>query len=246
MNIIGIIPARYASDRFPGKVLVDIDGLSMVQRVYQQASQAPSLTQVVVATDHQEIHDHVKSFGGEVCMTGDHHRSGTERCQEALDLQQQEFDFVVNIQGDEPFIKPEQIEDLASQLNEQVQIATLAKKITDPQLLLDPNLVKVIVNHLGQAQYFSRSPLPYHRNLNTQEWLRHHDYFGHVGIYAYGREVLAKITSLPVAPWEQAEGLEQLRWLYHGYAITVFQTEYESLGIDTPEDLQRALKSQAS
>ena len=176
-------------------------------------------------------------------MTRVDHRSGTDRCQEALSLQGQEFDFIVNIQGDEPFIKPQQIEDLAAGLNPDIQIATLAKKITDPQLLQDPNLVKVIFQDQGQAQYFSRSPLPYQRNIDTDQWIEHHDYYGHIGIYAYRSDILNRITQLPAAAWEQAEGLEQLRWLYHGYTIKVFETDHESLGIDTPDDLQKALKS---
>lgn len=242
MDIIGIIPARFASNRFPGKALADIDGTSMIQRVYDQASKAQTLKKVIVATDHQEIYQHVRDFGGEVYMTDKDHPSGTDRCHEALLHQPHHYDFVVNIQGDEPFIQPRQIEDLTSQLHEGIQLATLAKKISNVQQLTDTNLVKVIINQAGKAAYFSRIPLPFVRNHPQHEWLNHQQFYSHVGIYAYRQDVLKEITGLEVSPWERSEGLEQLRWLYYGYAISVFQTEYDSMGIDTPEDLKKALQ----
>ncbi len=242
MKILGIIPARYTSNRFPGKALVDVAGKSMVQRVYLQASKAQTLNKVMVATDHEDIFQHVTDFGGSVCMTDSRHPSGTDRCYEALTQQSQEYDFVVNIQGDEPFIKPQQIEDLTSHLNPDIELATLVKIIDDPQQLSSPNLVKVVVNASGQAAYFSRTPIPYTRNEPVDRWLDHQKYYGHIGIYAYRRDILQKVTSLKIAPWELSEGLEQLRWLYHGYTISVFQTAYESMGIDTPEDLVQALR----
>ncbi len=213
----------------------------MVQRVYRQVSRVSALDKVIVATDHSEIFEHVHQFGGDVYMTSPHHPSGTDRCREALNLLSENYDFIVNIQGDEPFIDPQQIMDLTSNLNSQIQIATLAKKITDRRSLENPNEVKVIFDKLGKAKYFSRSPLPHCRDMPVEAWSSSFDYYRHVGIYAYREDVLQEITSLDVAPWEKAEGLEQLRWLYHGYQVDVFITQHQSLGIDTPEDLKKAL-----
>lgn len=246
MRILGIIPARYTSSRFPGKALVNIEGKSMVQRVYEQAKKARTLDQVAVATDDSRIYQHVKDFGGEVHMTDASHMSGTERCCEVLEKQSQSFDFAINIQGDEPFIKPQQIEDLTASLGEQIQIATLAKRIDDSRSLDNPHEVKVIFNHQGHANYFSRSPLPYCKDLPKDKWLEKQSYYRHIGIYGYRQDILRTITRLPVTPWELSEGLEQLRWLYHGIQIAVFTTEYQSVGIDTPEDLERVLRSNLS
>ncbi len=243
MSVVGIIPARYASHRFPAKALVDIKGQSMIQRVYAQASQVNALDAVVVATDHAEIFDHVKGFGGNVCMTDVNHRSGTDRCFEAAQALNTSFDFVINIQGDEPFIHPQQIDDLARALQPTTEIATQANIIKDPQSLSNPNEVKVLINKHQKAAYFSRSAIPYIRDFEIDQWLKHHDYYRHVGIYAYRYDILQKITALPASSWEQAEGLEQLRWLQNGYEISVFTTEYLSYGIDTPDDLQRVIKT---
>ena len=246
MRVAGIIPVRFQSTRFPGKALVDIQGKSMVQRVYQQASHTKGLDKVVVATDHHKIFEHVQEFGGNVCMTSEHHPSGTDRCREALEQMDETFDFVVNIQGDEPFINPRQIEELIQGLSPSVQIATQARIIEDPQKLLDPNCVKVIMNPQGQAIYFSRTPIPYQRNVPQDLWLDQFTYYQHIGLYAYHRDALQQITELPVSPLEKAEGLEQLRWLENSFSIKVLTTEYYADGIDTPEDLEKALSLHGS
>lgn len=241
MNILGIIPARYASTRFPAKPLADLGGLSMIRRVYTQAKKSSLLTKVVVATDHEEIFNHVADFGGEVCMTSAHHASGTDRCYEVLSKENSSFDYVINIQGDEPFIAPEQIDLLASLLDGDAELATLIKKIDSVEQLFNPNLVKVVVNKNSEALYFSRSPIPYFRNLDQAEWVTHHTYFKHIGMYGYRNTVLEKITRLSISSLEKAESLEQLRWLENGFNIKVKETDIETLGIDTPEDLKNAL-----
>lgn len=242
MKIIGIIPARYASTRFPAKSLAVINGKSMIRRVYEQVSQSSSLNDVVVATDHQEIYDHVKTFGGAVCMTKDTHVSGTDRCHEALTQQKTRYDYVINIQGDEPFIQPEQIDLLAGMLDGVTEIATLAKAITQTELLFNPNVVKVVVSSAMEALYFSRSPIPHVRNASESEWLSKHKFFKHIGMYAYRTDVLERITRLSVSSLEKAESLEQLRWLENGFRIRIAETHTETIGIDTPEDLEHALK----
>ncbi len=243
MDIIGIIPARYASTRFPAKALVDIGGKSMIQRVVEQARQAASLTAVVVATDDARIYDHVRGFGGEVVMTGTHHQSGTDRCQEVVEQLSRAYPYVVNIQGDEPFIQPRQIDLLTSVLDGVTELATLVKAITDPAVLLNPNSPKVVVSQtngtLREALYFSRQPIPYQRNqpVDGATWLQHHTYWKHIGLYAYRTDILAQITKLPPSSLETSESLEQLRWLENGYRIRVVETDLESYGIDTPNDL---------
>lgn len=241
MNILGLIPARYASTRFPAKPLVDIAGKSMIQRVYEQAKKSSSLSRVVVATDHTGIFEHVQGFGGEVCMTREEHVSGTDRCYEALTLQKGSFDYVINIQGDEPFIQPDQIDLLASALNGVTEIATLIKAIDSDELLFNPNIVKVVISHTQEALYFSRSPIPHIRNTAEAEWRSKHTFFKHIGMYAYRADILQKLTQLPVSSLERAESLEQLRWLENGFRIVTAQTHTETTGIDTPEDLQRVL-----
>ena len=241
MKIIGIIPARYDSSRFPAKALADINGKPMVQWVWERARACAALEEVVVATDHPAIFEAVEKAGGKVCMTSDAHQSGTDRCQEALKQQSEAYDYVINIQGDEPFIDPEQIKTLASLLDGQVELATLMKRIKDPAYLFNPNVVKVVSNAMGQALYFSRSPIPHIRNKAEDDWLKEHAFYKHIGIYAYRTDVLEKITILPSSSLEQAESLEQLRWLQAGFRIQLAETLLESMGIDTPEDLQRAL-----
>jgi 3-deoxy-manno-octulosonate cytidylyltransferase (CMP-KDO synthetase) len=241
-SIIGIIPARYASTRFPAKALAMINGKTMVQRVYEQTLQAHTLQKVVIATDHQQIYEHVQSFGGQVVMTSPDHPSGTDRCYEALQKTGEAYDFVINIQGDEPFIQPEQINILASTLaDSQTQIATLVKKIEDTSTLVDPNKPKVILNTHSEAIYFSRQTLPYIRGAEAGQWLGKHTFYKHIGMYAYRTDILAQITQLPVSSLEQAEALEQLRWIENGFRIKVAVTPYDSIGIDTPEDLEKAL-----
>ncbi|MDO1447909.1 3-deoxy-manno-octulosonate cytidylyltransferase [Rhodocytophaga aerolata] len=241
-TILGIIPARYASTRFPAKALALINGKTMVQRVYEQALQASALQQVVVATDHQLIYDHIRQIGGQVVMTSPDHPSGTDRCFEALQKSHFSCDYVINIQGDEPFIQPEQINILAECLKDsQTEIATLVKKIEDLQTLLDPNKPKVLLNTRAEAIYFSRQTLPYIRGAEKEHWLEKHTYYKHIGMYAYRTDVLAQLTQLPVSSLEKAEALEQLRWLENGYRIQAAITPYDTMGIDTPEDLQKAL-----
>lgn len=239
MNILGIIPARYASSRFPAKPLADLGGQSMIKRVYQQARKCEELNQVIVATDHPIIFDHVNDFGGAVCMTSDLHPSGTDRCYEVLSKQATRYDYVINIQGDEPFIAPQQIELLASMLDGKTELATLIKRLESQEQLLNPNLVKVIFNKHHEALYFSRSPIPYWRGKET-DWVHQHHYYKHIGLYAYRTDILEKITQLKPSTLERAESLEQLRWLENGYKIKVAETSLETVGIDTPEDLEQA------
>jgi 3-deoxy-manno-octulosonate cytidylyltransferase (CMP-KDO synthetase) len=242
MKIIGIIPSRYASTRFPAKSLAVIKGKSMIQRVYEQAQQSSALNTVIVATDHQEIYEHVKKFGGAVCMTRQNHVSGTDRCFEALTHQPKKYDYVINIQGDEPFIQPDQIDLLAGKLDGITEIATLAKSLQTAEQLFNPNVVKVVLTAMMEALYFSRSPIPHIRNMPETEWLSKHKFYKHIGMYAYRSDVLERLTQLSVSSLEKAESLEQLRWLQNGFKIRVAETLTETMGIDTPEDLQKALQ----
>ena len=241
MNIIGMIPARYASTRFPGKPLVMIDGKSMIQRVYGQASLSKTISKLIVATDDNNIYEHVKSFGGNVCLTSKNHNSGTERCCEVINsLKDNDFDVVINIQGDEPYINPTQIDALASCfLKKEIEIATLIKKINQNEELLNPNVVKVVTDINKKAIYFSRSPIPYLRGFNQMEWLTQTDYYKHIGIYAYRTVILKQIVALPYSRLEKTESLEQLRWIENAYSVYTAITEYESIAIDTPEDLMK-------
>ncbi|MGQ0829280.1 MAG: 3-deoxy-manno-octulosonate cytidylyltransferase [Bacteroidota bacterium] len=240
MNIVGIIPARYASTRFPGKPLIDIAGKSMIQRVYEQAKKSASLADVVVATDEERIEQHVRSFGGNVVMTGTDHQSGTDRCFEAIKKFSGKADVVINIQGDEPFIHPEQIDLVASCFNSaKVQIATLVKKISNNEELFNPNTPKVLLNKNKEAIYFSRQTIPHIRNKEQNEWLNQFTFYKHIGIYAYTTKVLAEITALKQSPLELAEALEQLRWIENGYTIRVEITDLESVAIDAPDDLKK-------
>ena len=241
MRIIGIIPARYASTRFPAKPLADIAGQTMIEWVYGQCNKATHLGKVVVATDNKKIFDHVKSKGGEVVMTAEDHVSGTDRCAEALSIINEPYDYVINIQGDEPFIDPRQIDSLASILDGESELATLIKKITDPNALHNSNVVKVITNTKNEAIYFSRSALPHLRNEPKENWFAKHKYYKHIGMYGYRTDILAEITKLSPSSLEKAESLEQLRWIENGYTIKVAETDIESMGVDTPEDLERAL-----
>jgi 3-deoxy-manno-octulosonate cytidylyltransferase (CMP-KDO synthetase) len=239
MHILGIIPARYASTRFPGKPLVDIAGKSMIQRVYEQAKKCAQLSEVIVATDDDRIFEHVQGFGGKAVMTSSSHQSGTDRCAEVAE-KYLEFDVIINIQGDEPYIDPEQINKLISCFKEaDTQLATLIKKVSNEQDLHNTNSPKVIVNKNSEAIYFSRSPLPHIRGQEPQNWLQHFTYFKHIGIYGYRADILKQITKLPVSPLEKAESLEQLRWVENGYKIRVAETEIETIAIDTPEDLDK-------
>lgn len=240
-RIAGIIPARYASTRFPGKPLVQINGISMIERVYRQASSCRELNTVVVATDDQRIYDHVAGFGGRAVMTSTAHRSGTDRLGETIKILAKDgefFDIAVNIQGDEPFIQPQQIDRVISLFGKpETEIATLIKQIEIAGDLFNPNVVKVVTDNSGRALLFSRSPIPHFRGLPKQEWIGKYSYYKHIGIYAYRTKTLEKLVLLNPAPPEEAESLEQLRWLWNGYAIITDITEFETSGIDTPEDL---------
>ncbi|UII27277.1 3-deoxy-manno-octulosonate cytidylyltransferase [Fulvivirga maritima] len=239
MRILGIIPARYGSSRFPAKALADIGGKTMVRRVYEQALKASMITDVVVATDHDDIYNEITNHGGKAVMTRQDHESGTDRCFEALNKQEQQYDYVINIQGDEPFIDPDQINLIAQMLDGQTELGTLIKAIDSKEDLFNPNVVKVIFDKNQKAIYFSRSPLPHNRQHTSDQWLDQHRYFRHIGIYAYRTDILEKITQLEVSSLEKAESLEQLRWIENGYSIKVAETEHDSIGIDTPEDLDK-------
>lgn len=241
MKILGIIPARFQSTRFPGKVLVDINGMSMVQRVYEQANKSTFLDKVIIATESEKVKKHVEQFGGDAVLTDDNHASGTDRCYEALTLQKENYDYVINIQGDEPFIAPTQIDDLAALLDGTVELATLIKKITTSSELFNYGEVKTVFNSNMEALYFSRQPIPYCRNEGEMEWLSHQDYYKHIGIYAYRADMLEKVSKLPVSTLEKAESLEQLRWIENGLKIKLAYTEHESVCIDTKEDLDKVL-----
>lgn len=243
MKILGIIPARYASSRFPAKMLVDIKGKPMIQHVYERASKAKCLDKLVVATDNELIAKVVRDFGGETILTQENHPSGTDRCFEALQLVGEKFDYVVNIQGDEPFIIPEQIALLASKLDGATEIATLIIKALDDEKLFNIGEVKVVLDKDQNGIYFSRQVIPFLRNIPQENWLQQHDFYRHVGMYAYRVDILEKITKLLPSSLEKAESLEQLRWIENGFKIKTAITEHDSYCVDTPEDLEILLKS---
>lgn len=244
MKFIGIIPARYASTRFPGKPLAMLGGKTVIQRVYEQV--AASLNDAYVATDDERIFQTVEQFGGKVVMTSANHKSGTDRIEEAVHKIGGDFDVVVNIQGDEPFIQRSQIETVCKCFDDsETQIATLGKPFSCTQefsVLSNPNSPKVITDNNNYAMYFSRSVIPFVRNVPQEEWLSKFPFMKHIGLYAYRTKVLEEITRLPQSSLEIAESLEQLRWLQNGYKIKVGVTDVETIGIDTPEDLQNAEK----
>ena len=274
MKILGVIPARFASTRFPGKPLVVIEGKTMIQRVYEQAKKCKSLARVVVATDDERIFNHIVAFGGEAMMTDPKHESGTDRCAEVVeklnfDIQTAHLDSdeavvfdkikpkregiftaVINIQGDEPFIDPEQIEKIADILRggfsgedanqaAAFDIATLAIELDNQEDIDNPNVVKAVFGENGRAVYFSRSPIPYLRGIDKELWADSGQFFKHIGLYGYKTRVLLAISKLPKSLLEEIESLEQLRWLENGYSIGVAETELETIGIDTPEDLKK-------
>ncbi len=239
MKFIAIIPARYASTRFPGKPLAMLGGKPVIQRVYEQAIKV--LPEAYVATDDERIFQAVKSFGGQAVMTRSDHKSGTDRIQEAVEKIHTQADVIINIQGDEPFVQPSQLETLMQLFDApETQIGTLGKPFETMEAVENPNSPKIVCDRRGFALYFSRSVIPYVRGKEQQEWLQHYPYLKHLGLYAYRREVLHEITQLPQSPLELAESLEQLRWLENGYRIRVGLTDVETVGIDTPDDLQRA------
>lgn len=261
MKILGVIPARFASTRFPGKPLVKIGNKTMIQHVYEQAQRAQSLSRLVVATDDERILQHVQSFGGEAMMTSETHRSGTDRCAEVVFHLDNEaimqsdtptfysiapkknitlFDAVINIQGDEPFIDPSQIDKIADILRGgEFDIATLVKSIDNDEFIDNPNIVKAVFSSEGRAIYFSRSPIPYLRDVPKHEWAATGYFFKHIGLYGYKTAVLSDIARLTPSHLEKVESLEQLRWLEAGYKIGIGKTDLETIGIDTPEDLEK-------
>jgi len=240
LKVLGIIPARFASTRFPGKPLVDIGGKTMIQRVYEQALKS-DLDKVVVATDDERIVTEVKRFGGDFILTNPNHQSGTDRCAEVVQ-KLPGFDVVINIQGDEPFIDPAQIALVSSCFNDEtVELATLIKEINEDAELFNTNIPKVVINSNQQAIYFSRHPIPFIRNAEKENWTTAHQFYKHIGIYGYKTATLLEITKLPPSSLELAESLEQLRWLENGYQIKTKITNIETIAIDTPEDLQKII-----
>lgn len=246
MKFIGIIPARYASTRFPGKPLALLGGKPVIQHVYEKV--AAVLEAAYVATDDERIYDVVKAFGGQVVMTRTDHKSGTDRIEEAIEKIGGEWDVVVNVQGDEPFVAKSQLDTICHCFDDPTtQIATLGKPFESMEAVQNPNSPKIVVDNMGFAMYFSRSVIPYVRGKEESSWLTHYPFLKHLGIYAYRKDVLRQVTQLPQSSLEIAESLEQLRWLQNGFKIKVGTTDVETVGIDTPQDLERAeefLKSQ--
>lgn len=241
MNIYGVIPARYASTRFPGKPLIDLAGKTMIQRVYEQSKKCSLLKDVIIATDDQRIFEHAKSIGARVVMTSEHHTSGTDRCAEVLE-QLTDSDVIINIQGDEPLINPDQISLLCKCFEDsQTDIATLVKKIDSEETLFNHNTPKVIIDNHSFAMYFSRECIPHQRNIDKKDWLKNFNYYQHIGIYGYRSDVLKNITKLQASSLEKAESLEQLRWIENGYKIKTAETQFESIAIDCVDDVAKVL-----
>lgn len=243
MNFIAIIPARFQSTRFPGKPLAQLDGKPIIQWVYENAKKA--IDHVFVATDDERIYQAVEAFGGKAVYTSPNHQSGTDRCAEAAQkvAEYLKFDVVINVQGDEPFIRPEQVEGLKSCFDSAAtEIATLIKPITNAAEITNINRPKVVISQKQEAMYFSRSPIPFVRDCQPEEWITRNTFYSHIGMYAYRYDVLLQLTQLPLGTLEKAESLEQLRWLENGYRIKTAQTQFENIGIDTPEDLESARK----
>ncbi|MFK8036674.1 MAG: 3-deoxy-manno-octulosonate cytidylyltransferase [Crocinitomicaceae bacterium] len=242
MKILAIIPARYDSSRFPGKPLIDIQGKSMIQRVYEQVKKAILVTDVIVATDDQRIYDMVMSFGGQVMMTSKDHQSGTDRCGEVI-TSKPNYDVIINVQGDEPLVQPSQIDEVLSLFSKpSVKIATLVKEVKENTELFNPNRIKVVLNDKNEALYFSRQAIPFLANTPKEKWLETAKFWKHIGIYAWTKNTLKDIIQLAPTTLEKQESLEQLRWLFHGYAIQTIETTIETPNIDTPEDLKKVLQ----
>ncbi|MBR1792823.1 MAG: 3-deoxy-manno-octulosonate cytidylyltransferase [Bacteroidales bacterium] len=246
MKVLAVIPARYASSRFPGKPLARLGDRPVIQWVWEHVCQLSKLSRIIVATDDSRIYQAVSDFGGEAMMTSTSHRSGTDRCGEVVRSLQDKgefYDVVINVQGDEPFVQPAQLQTLVDCFfDAQVQIATLRTRIQSTEELLSPNNVKVICNRAGKALYFSRQPIPYLRGVDSDQWIEREAYYKHVGIYAFRSDALLSLTKLQSTTLEQAESLEQLRWLECGYSIAVQTTLFSNVGIDTPEDLDAAAR----
>jgi 3-deoxy-manno-octulosonate cytidylyltransferase (CMP-KDO synthetase) len=242
MSIIGIIPARYASTRFPGKPLAMINGKTMLQRVVEQSQKASLINEIVVATDDARIEAHCKEIGFKAIMTKEEHQSGTDRCFEAYQLAKSNANYIINIQGDEPFLDPEQIDSLARVCNGETELATQMIKCHDHAVLFDIGEVNIVLNEHNEALYFSRSVIPFIKNEKPENWHTKFDYYRHVGMYAYRADVLEKISKLSVSSLEKAESLEQLRWLQNGFKIKCVETNFDSHCIDNPEDIEKVLK----
>ncbi len=240
MKILAIIPSRYGSTRFPGKPLIQIDGKTMIQMVYERSSLA--FSRVCVATDDQRIFDEVVRFGGDVVMTSASHKSGTDRCYEALkiveDRDNTEFDVIVNVQGDEPFISPEQLLELVACFDDSgTKIATLVKRFSPDEDIFNSNSPKVVISKDYYALYFSRNAIPFQRGVDYNEWNVNMPYYKHIGLYAFTRDALDAVSRMDQTPLERAEQLEQLRWLENGFKIKVAVTQHSSYSIDTPDDI---------
>ena len=239
MKVVGIIPSRYASSRFPGKPLIDLKGKSMIQRVYEGVQKSSLFNRVIVATDDQRIFDAVQAFGGEVMMTAESHATGTDRCGEVAE--KVDADIIVNIQGDEPLVDHRQLDQLCAAFNDsEVQIATLGIQGVSEEERNNPNRIKLVLDRSGDAMYFSRSAVPNTAN-GKQNVIETFPFFRHIGVYAYRKETLKELTALAPTALEKVESLEQLRWMYHGYSIRVVETEIETPNIDVPEDVQKVL-----
>lgn len=241
-TIIGIIPARYPSTRFPGKPLALINGKSMLQRVYEQSIKAKSLSAVIVATDDKRIAEHAAEFGAKALLTDPAHPSGSDRCYEAYQAYGKSYDYVLNIQGDEPFLHPRQIDSLAEVCDGQTEIATQMIRCKQRDVLFDPGEVKIVLGRENKALYFSRAVIPYIKNVPQEQWHAHFPYFRHVGMYAFRSDILRRLSGLQPGNLENAESLEQLRWLENGFSIQCVETEYDSHCIDTPEDIEKVLR----
>jgi 3-deoxy-manno-octulosonate cytidylyltransferase (CMP-KDO synthetase) len=241
MRILGIIPARYGSSRFPGKPLIDLKGKTMIQRVVEGAAKSSLLTDLIVATDDQRIADTVNHFGGKVMLTDSKHPTGTDRCAEIVRSLSEQYDVVINIQGDEPLVDARQLDQLLQAFADpKVQIATLASRKIGMEDVMNPNRIKVVIDKDQRALYFSRSPIPNFANAKGEP-LEIYPFLRHIGLYAYRSEVLLQLSELEETQLEKIESLEQLRWLYNGYSIQVVETEIETPNIDTPEDVDKVL-----
>ncbi|MAW65607.1 MAG: 3-deoxy-manno-octulosonate cytidylyltransferase [Flavobacteriales bacterium] len=240
MKFIAIIPARYASTRFPGKPLVSIQGKPMVQHVYEKVTQSGLFEKVIVATDDNRIQRAVEEFGGEVVITDSNHKTGTDRCGEVIEVLKDSFDVVINIQGDEPFIHQSQLEELTDLFESTpAQIGTLKKELSNPEDIFNPNIVKVVAGLDKRALYFSRNPIPFIRDFEQKDWLSKQKFYKHLGLYGYRTDILKELVKLAPSELEKSESLEQLRWLENSYSIFISETKHESIGIDTPDDLKK-------
>jgi 3-deoxy-manno-octulosonate cytidylyltransferase (CMP-KDO synthetase) len=241
-KVVAIIPARFASSRFPGKPLVDLGGKPMIQRTYDRVKAVEGFDRIVIATDDQRIFDAAQGFGAEVMLTSNSHITGTDRCAEVLSRLGESVDYVINIQGDEPFIEPEQLREVAAGFASGAPILTLIKKITDTETLFNSNSPKVVCDGEGNALYFSRQTIPFLRGVDPKDWLEKHTFFKHIGLYAYRADILPGLSALKPTPLELAESLEQLRWVQNGIRIKAIETQFETIGIDSPEDVEKIQK----